>query len=96
MITLPESLQTSLPEMTSLPIAKQSDITLQEFNEYKALVEDTIIAALLYFERKTGTEVLGFLVDFSGDETSACFTFGGPLDKGEDQESEDAGPVAVQ
>lgn len=71
-------------------MTKPSEITLQQFNDYKASAEAVILSTLEWLEEQVGMQVLSFHLDDGNGEGFLCtFTFGEPFSEGDNAEEEE-------
>lgn len=68
-------------------MSKPSEITLQQFNDYRTTAENVVLAAIQWLEEKIGMPVLSLHMDEEDDESFLCnLTFGPPFAESEGTE----------
>ena len=61
-------------------MTKCSEITLQQFNDYKAAANEAFLVTIQWLEEKVGMPVLSLHLDEQDDESFLCnLTFGEPF-----------------
>ena len=71
-------------------MSKPSEITLQQFNDYKASAETAFLTTIQWLEEKVGMPVLSLHMDEEDDESFLCnLTFGPPFAESEGTEEKE-------